>query len=466
MNINFKEEVLKNKDDLLSDLFELLKVRSILGTDITEETPVGSGPKEALKLILSFGERDGYKTKIVDNIAGHIEVGEGEEIFGILGHVDVVPVTESEWITPPFEPNIRDGKIYARGVLDDKGPTMAGYYAVKLLDKLGVKWKKRVRIIVGSDEETGFRCVDAYFKKEETPATGFTPDGHYPLIYGEKAHANYRYNLKFVDKIKGKFNIISFESGLVKNMVPSEAKVVLLGNFAELSTLLTEYQEKEEITKSIEKLSDENILITFKGKAAHGSTPYLGISAATNLAQFLNTLDLDNNGKNYVEFISKYLADDPYAKKLGLNYSDEEMGDATYNYGVLKYNLEEKVGFVETDSRYPKKFDLSDKIKDLSLENFDIDFYANKGAHYVPKEDELVQTLLSVYRGATGDMTEPMVIGGGTYARCLKKGVAFGALFPDREDTMHQANEYMLLDDLLLSTAIFAESIYKLCCEQ
>lgn len=461
MTINFREEVLKHKEDFLNDLFNLLKVRSILGTDITESTPVGSGPKEALELFLSFGARDGYSTKLVDNIAGHIEVGQGEDLFGILGHVDVVPVNESEWISHPFKPEIRDGKIFARGVLDDKGPTLAGYYAVKLLDKLGVKWKKRVRVIIGSDEETGFRCVKAYFAKEEQPSIGFTPDAMFPLIYGEKAHANYRYNLKITDdNVDAEYKLENFSAGLVKNMVPSSAVAQLLGEIANLENLFNNFLMDNDISGKIEN----NKLIVY-GKAAHGSTPHLGENAATKLAEFLNTLSLDVNGKNYVEFISENLANDPFGEKLGLKYEDDEMGQATYNYGIFEYN--ENNAFVEVDSRYPAKFNLKDKIKNISFDNIEIDFYSNKEAHYVSKDDELVQTLLKSYRKYSGDeVTEPMVIGGGTYARCLKKGVAFGVLLPGREDTMHQANEYIFEEDLLLSIAIFAESIYNLCCEK
>lgn len=460
MKINFKEEVQKHKEDLLSDLFELLKVRSILGTDISDETPVGSGPKEALELFLSFGKRDGYETKLVDNIAGHIEIGEGEDLFGILGHVDVVPVNESEWTTPPFEPSVRDGKIFARGVLDDKGPTLAGYYAVKLLDKLGVKWKKRVRVIIGSDEETGFRCVKAYFAKEEQPSIGFTPDAMFPLIYGEKAHANFRYVFdKLEDKEEYDYKLLSLNAGLVKNMVPSEVTAELSGNLSLLEEKFNEFLKVNDLTGKI-----EGSTIIVYGKAAHGSTPHFGVNAATKLADFLNTINLDKNGKLYVEFINKNISDSPFGDKLGLKYNDDEMGDATYNYGIFKYNLEEAI--IETDSRYPAKFNLLEKLSELKFDNVKLDVYSNKEAHYVPKDDEMVQTLLSAYRNHTGDtVNEPRVVGGGTYARCLKKGVAFGVLLPGREDTMHQANEYIYEEDLMLSVAIFAEAIYNLCCE-
>ena len=465
MSIDFKKEVLNHKEDLLKDLFELLSVRSILGTDITEETPFGSGPREALDLILSFGERDGYKTKLVENKAGHIEVGQGEELFGILGHVDVVPVVEADWTSHPFKPEIRDGKIFARGSLDDKGPTMAAYYAVKLLDKLGVKWNKRVRVIIGSDEETGFRCVEAYFKHEEQPASGFTPDAMFPLVYAEKARATFDHKLKFVVE-DGNYNykLVKFNGGQVLNMVIASAKAELVGEVSDI-------KEKFENFLVLEKLDGEvtvedTIKLTLKGKAAHGSTPQYGVNGATKLAEFLSTLGLDNNGKNFVDYIVEKLANDPFGEKLGIDYSDNEMGEATYNYGIIDYDLLKKVGIVSTDCRHPMKFDLVARLNGVKVDNIDIEVTSTKEAHYVPKDDELVTTLMDVYRKHTGDTkNDAFVLGGGTYARCLKKGVAFGLLFPDKEDTMHQANEYLEVEDLLLATVIYAEGIYKLCCE-
>lgn len=465
MNINFKQEVQNHKEDLLKDLFDLLSVRSILGTDVTDETPFGSGPREALDLILSFGERDGYKTKLVENKAGHIEVGEGEELFGILGHVDVVPVVEADWISHPFKPEVRDGKIYARGSLDDKGPTMAAYYAVKLLDKLGVKWNKRVRLIIGSDEETGFRCVESYFKHEEQPALGFTPDAMFPLVYAEKARVTFDHKLIFkAEEGTYDYKLVKFNGGQVLNMVIASAEAELEGDASDIKEKFEKFLSNEKLEGEVEV--GNTIKLALKGKAAHGSTPQFGINGATKLAEFLSTLGLDVNGKNFVNYIVEKLANDPFGEKLGINYSDDEMGASTYNYGILKYDLAEKVGVVSTDCRHPKKFNLVEKLETIKVDNVNIEVTSTKEAHYVPKDDELVTTLMDVYRKYTGDAeNDAFVLGGGTYARCLKKGVAFGLLFPGKQDTMHQANEFLEIEDLLLATAIYAEGIYKLCCE-
>lgn len=155
VEINWLEEVEKRKDALLEDLFRQLKIASVRDDEAaTEEAPVGPGPKAALEDFMKMAEEDGFKTEQFGPWAGHVEAGEGEELLGILGHVDVVPVGTG-WDTDPFEPVIKDGRIYARGSSDDKGPTVAAYFALKLLRDLGLELNQRVRIIVGTDEESG-----------------------------------------------------------------------------------------------------------------------------------------------------------------------------------------------------------------------------------------------------------------------------------------------------------------------
>ena len=65
----------------------------------------------------------------------------------------------------------------------------------------------------------------------------------------------------------------------------------------------------------------------------------------------------------------------------------------------------------------------------------------------------------------TGLKGEPMSTGGGTYAKVLKQGVAFGALFPDEEDLAHQADEYETIDRLMLAMKIYANALVRLACE-
>ncbi|EIT3882566.1 Sapep family Mn(2+)-dependent dipeptidase, partial [Listeria monocytogenes] len=148
--------------DFLEDLKGLLRIPSVRDdSKKTEDAPFGPDVKRALDYMMELGKKDGFTAKEVGNVAGHLEYGQGEELVGVLGHVDVVPVGDG-WTNGPFEPTLRDGKLYARGVADDKGPTIAGYYALKIIKELGLPLSRRVRIIIGSDEESGMSCVERY----------------------------------------------------------------------------------------------------------------------------------------------------------------------------------------------------------------------------------------------------------------------------------------------------------------
>ena len=181
-----------NEKQFLKDLEELLKIDTVLVEQPeVKEAPFGYNLVKALDYMLKLGEKEGFITKNIDNVAGHIEYGEGEEIIGVLSHLDVVPTGEG-WKYPPFEPVVEDGKIYARGALDDKGACIAALYALKALKENGVKLNKKVRLIYGTDEETGSRGIARYLQVEKMPDLGFSPDADYPIIYGEKGILSFK----------------------------------------------------------------------------------------------------------------------------------------------------------------------------------------------------------------------------------------------------------------------------------
>src|SRR5699024_3409781 len=183
---NWMQEVLKRKEDFMKDLKGVLQIKSVLDEENkTEQAPLGSGVKKALDYMLDLGGKDGFTVKNVDHLAGHVEMGQGDELLGILGHVDVVPEGDG-WDMNPYAAEVKNGNVYARGASDDKGPTIAAYYAMKIVKQLGLPLNKRVRLIIGTDEESDWRCVERYFEKEEMPSMGFVPDADFPIIYAEK----------------------------------------------------------------------------------------------------------------------------------------------------------------------------------------------------------------------------------------------------------------------------------------
>ncbi|WP_124058888.1 dipeptidase PepV [Vaginisenegalia massiliensis] len=466
--ISWLDEVTARKEELFADLFRILRVASVREDELASpDAPVGPGPKAALEEFLAMAQEDGFQTKQFGPWAGRIEVGSGDQLVGILGHVDVVPVGTG-WETDPFEPVIKDNRIYARGASDDKGPTVAAYFALKLLRELGLELNQRLHLIIGTDEESGWGCMDYYFKHAEMPDFGFSPDADFPIINGEKGNISTHLHIKSSEVAELGATLESFNAGLRVNMVPQDAKAVISGlNTEELAQNYAAYLEQHQLKGSVELNGD---VATFEmvGKAAHGSTPEKGVNAATFLAQFLK--DIEFNQVSAQEFI-QVLAEDLHlgldGSKLGVQYEHEVMGQVSMNVGIANYNHLEGgqivINFRFPTGQTPEKMEIAikDALKSYQLE-IEMAYDHAKEPHYVPADDPLVKTLLDVYARQTGLPAHEMSIGGGTYGRLMPRGVAYGALFPDSIDTMHQANEFIAVDDLLRATAIYAEAIYLL----
>ncbi|MDY0406781.1 dipeptidase PepV [Virgibacillus sp. 179-BFC.A HS] len=464
--INWLDEVSKRKEDFLKDLQGLLQIKSVLDEEhATADAPLGQGIKDALQYMLDLGEKDGFRTKNVGNLAGHLEMGEGKELVGILGHVDVVPEGDG-WSVDPYSGVVKDGKIYARGSSDDKGPTIAAYYGMKIVKELGLSLGKRVRLIIGTDEESDWRGVEHYFTKEEMPDVGFVPDADFPIIYAEKGIADFDIvQSAQADQSHASVVLRSFQSGRRYNMVPdfAEAHLKLQG---EAGTLMQPYQEFLEKNGLDGKASENGaeLVLTLVGESAHGAEPRNGKNAGIYMAQFLQAVELDEAGKKFVDTVAQFF-EQSRGEVFDIAFSDEVSGDLTINVGIMSYSRESG-GRIGLNMRYPVTFDIASgkttvqsKLEEngLQLENF-----SDSKPTYVEKDDPLIQTLQKVYEEQTGEKAELLAIGGGTYARALDHGVAFGALFPGREDVMHQKDEYAIVDDLLRASAMYAQAIYEL----
>lgn len=467
----WKEKVLEYENQMIDDLKGLLSIESVRDdSKASEDAPVGPGPRQALDYMYELAERDGFSTHDVDHIAGRIEAGQGEDVLGILCHVDVVPAGDG-WDSDPFDPVVTDDAIIARGTLDDKGPTIAAYYAVKILNDMNVDWKKRIHMIIGTDEESDWKCTDRYFQTEEMPTLGFAPDAEFPTIHGEKGITTFDLIQDQIneDVDEPDYELLNFESGQRYNMVPdhAEARVLVKENMTDVIQNFEYFVEQNELQG--ESTVDSGILIlTVEGKAVHGMDPSLGVNAGLYLLKFLSSLNLDKSAKDFVEFNNRYLFDSHFGEKMGMKFHTDVMGDVTTNIGIIKYDNKE-AGRYGVNLRYPQGFEFEEAVERFTNEIKDIGFSLELGKvqkpHYVDKDDPFVEKLVKAYRNQTGDMTEPYTIGGGTYARNLDKGVAFGAMFEDTEDLMHQKNEYMTKKQLINATSIYLEAIYALCVE-
>lgn len=466
---NWLAEVKERQEELLTDLYRLLKIPSVRDDEkATAEAPVGPGPLAALEEFLEMAREDGFKTKQYGPWAGHIEFGQGEELMGILGHVDVVPVGTG-WKTNPFDAVIQDDRIYARGASDNKGPLVGAYNALKLLKDKGFEPSKRIRLIIGTDEESEWQCMKHYFAEAEMPDFGFSPDANFPVINGEKGNVTVELNISTTQHGSGTAHLKTFEAGLRVNMVPQEAQAEIewQGDDSKIKEAYHQYLEDWGLSGEVIDTA-RGYLFQLTGKAAHGALPHLGANAGTFLAAFLyQNFTFDQlSATAFVEVLGTKLHLTTDGHKVGLNIGHEVMGDLTLNVGVVSYD--EEVQQILLNIRYPEGATNEWMEEQLAnaLEGYPLDIHWRQDSgmipHYVPEDDPLVKTLLGVYAEQTGLEAYGVSIGGGTYARVMPRGVAFGALFPGSEDTMHQANEYISMDDLLRATAIYAQSIYEL----
>lgn len=466
MTIDFRAEVDKCKDALMDDLINLLRINSERDDSQADaEHPFGPGPVKALEFFLEMAERDGYETKNVDNYAGHFTFGQGEEELGILGHLDVVPAG-SGWDTDPYEPVIKDNRLYARGSSDDKGPTMACYYALKIIKELGLPTSKKVRFVVGTDEESGWGDMDYYFEHVGLPKPdfGFSPDAEFPIINGEKG--NITEYLHFSGENKGAVRLHSFSGGLRENMVPESATARFKSHLDQttLGASLADFASKHNLKAEL-SVEDEQYIATVYGKSAHGSTPQEGVNGATYLALYLSQFDFEGPARAFLDVTANIIHEDFSGEKLGVAYEDYCMGSLSMNAGVFQFDETNDDNTIALNFRYPQGTDaktIQTKLEKLNgVEKVTLSDHEHT-PHYVPMDDELVSTLLAVYEKQTGLKGHEQVIGGGTFGRLLERGVAYGAMFPGDENTMHQANEYMPLENIFRSAAIYAEAIYEL----
>ncbi len=414
---------------MIDALKKLIAIPSITGAAAEEGMPFGKDVHDALIYMLDFCKSLGFRTKNCGDYLGWAEIGQGEELMGILCHLDVVP-TGDGWRHDPFGGEIVDGRIYGRGVMDDKGPAMAAVFAMKDILDSDRKLNKRIRIIFGCQEETGDWVDMEYYKDhEEIPSFGFTPDADFPAIYGEKGILMARLSTEAAGS-----GFAEISGGEAPNMVADWAKAVLADG-----TILAE-----------------------TGRAAHGSTPEEGENAITKLMEKAAGFDCPF-ARFYMEKIGWCLD----GSHIGIGLSDEASGGLTFNVGRI--GIEGGMLFLEADIRYPVTYSVEEVLdcmeKALSSHDVALNVITSMDPVYMDRDGEVITKLMEAYREVTGDKTQPQVMGGGTYARAMKNIVAFGPVFPGRACTEHKKDEWIYVEDLEKAREIYRQAIEKLTSE-
>lgn len=454
-----EQTITKLKPDLIQAIQECIRIPSVKDVARREEgAPFGPEVKEALEWSLALGRNLGFKVKNVDGYAGHIEMGEGE-ILGILGHLDVVPAGAG-WSVPPFGGVVKEERIYGRGALDDKGPTLAALFAMKAIMDAGIPLHKKVRLILGTDEESGWADMDYYFQREETPALGFAPDAEFPLIHAEKGALH----LALKKDYPALPHVVSLSGGERANIVPDVCHVVLDGIQPEVAQeKLRSFPFPEGVSATL-SLKEEMCELLFRGVGAHGSLPQNGKNAVLYALRFLQELPLSLEEQSMVNWVLVHAGTGFAGEGFGLALEDEPSGKLSLNLGLCQMTAQSLR--LVLDIRFPVTYSREDVLKPIrersSPAGYTLEVLSEHPPHYVPKDSELVQALLRAYAEVTGLEPYAFAIGGGTYAKTMPQGVAFGPVFPGEPETVHCADEYIRIESLMKSTQVYAQAILNL----
>ena len=459
--MNYMKKTKEYEASFLKDLKDIIAIPSLRNiAEKSENAPFGKACREALDVMLAKGKAEGFTVKDYNGYAGVIEYGEGEESVGILGHLDIVPLGEG-WSKDHLGCEVHDGYVFGRGVLDDKGPTLCAFYALKMIKDMNIKLNKKIMLILGCDEESGMECMDYYAEHGEIPTVGFTPDADFPVIYGEKGILTL--HLKGQRETK----IHKLCAGERHNVVIGKASAFLSTLSVHEKGMFEYYLKTNQLQGEIIEHDHESELV-IDGKYMHAATCYAGNNAALHLLNFI--------GETFDDTLSKELyacLKDWRGTGLGIDLIGAYMGFLTMNTGIV--NIENGNVDVMLDIRYPNdtdaktllsKMEMALKENKIALEVKDSD---DSSPLFVNPDSKLVKTLIDSYHKYSGDeFTPAQTIGGGTYARKFENFVAFGPEFPVKEKTPffvggpHEKDEAMKIEDMMKAMAIYADAIENL----
>ena len=454
--MNLNERVLAMQDALLKTLQESIRIPSVQGP-AAEGAPYGTEVRKSLDHILSVAKQLGFDTVDMDGQVGWCEYGSGDEMVAVLGHLDVVPAGDG-WSFDPWGGEIRNDRIFGRGTMDDKGPSVAALYALAALRDSGLPVTRRIRLLFGCNEETGSQDMKYYLSHGgEVPVMGFTPDAEYPVINGEKGIINVTFARTYTQT--GALQLRSFRGGTAANVVPDSARAEILCPAEMAENIATLSVPKVTFTAT-----DYGILAQAEGVSAHGSTPWQGENAVGRLVKALNMLPFEGEMQRILHFLSRKLGMEVDGKSAGIYLHDEVSGPLTLNWGTL--NADSTSLSMIINYRYPVTKSYDDCapafMKLFTDAGFTVAHELHKAKLYVPADSPLIRKLLKVYKEYTGIDGKPLSIGGGTYAKMLPNIVAFGPIFPGDEVREHKPDEFIEIPKLMKNAQMIASAMYEL----
>lgn len=452
------KEIDKYKDEIVSNISRIVRCKSVLEKSEPGK-PFGNGPYQALQIALDISRECGLKAVDLDGYVGYAEYGEGDEYVAVPVHLDVVP-EGTGWTVEPYGGIVKDGKIFGRGSSDNKSPAIAAIYSLKVLKDLNVATKRKVRVIFGTNEETGMECLDYFFKKEPLPVYGFSPDAGYPAYNREKGIMSL-YLEKATNELAQYTDIAFIKAGSAFNVVPEFCTVTFNHPYMDESLdVLPDISEGEpgKIYYIKERFGK---VIASRGISAHGSRPRDGLNAVAVMLQYLHEKLPNINECGFLNYIWNKIGFEQDGASLGIAMEDDLSGKLTNNLGLFSMNGEK--ASVGLNIRYPvtgKGEDVLEKLKvSAEAQGIQVVLESDSKPLYVPADHPLIQRLMSAYEKVTGEKGELQSMGGGTYARKLQnRGVAFGGTGYNA----HMADEYVVIDEMMQHARICTQAIYEL----
>lgn len=469
MEHHLKSLVNSYKNEMIKVLQEYIRIKSVsqAETDNQADKQGETGVQDALNYLLDLGSRLGFKSVNIDNLGGLIEFGEGKETIGIIVHADTVPEGEG-WTFPPFEGQIQNGRIFGRGAIDNKGPTISALYAMKAVKDSGVTAGKKVQMIICLDEEISWNLTTELLKKIKQPEFSFIPDSRFPLINAEKGLLWVELKKDFNPSAGSGIKLKSLKGGDSLNMVPSYCEAVLEAPPDRHSAIREKLQVFQNSTGFNLEMQPESsaLRLISRGKSVHASCCSEGKNAVSQMLLFLSELEITaEDQQKFIKAYAEKIGMDCNGESLGCSFRDEITGELTFNPAQIV--LDKSSVSLKIDIRVPASCGLDTLLSRLreGTRDFDckLEILDSLPPINVPENSEYVQTLLEVYRNFTGEKkARPCGIGGTTLAKVFKNAVAFGPLFPGMEKTEHQPDEYMEIDHLVRCAQLYAQALYVL----
>lgn len=426
--------------------------------------------KECLKVFLEMGKEYGMRPSATPELdAGILEIGEGEETLGILVHLDVVdPGDLQKWSRDPFEGHFDGEYIWGRGAEDNKGSVIMALYAMRALVDLKIPLKKKIQLIIGTQEEVVWTDMDNFKNHFPLPDYGFTPDGSFPIQNREKGYADIRMVFTNQDAGDSPFQLESFNSGGSTNSIPSHAEAVL--RFATAGDRDAFKTAAEGKGLSIKELAQDRCRVTAEGITSHSSLPEKGENAISKLAVFLNDFEIGpHSARECLNFLNEKIGEDHYGKALGF-YEDDPWVDGEFMHyttavpTVLKISPDKTVLNINMRTRYGTTEERIRRVFDpLGLEyHFTYGIHAYMDPLWVHKDKPFIRLMGEAYEEATGLKNDYILAHGTSYAKAMPHIVCWGPVFSGTPEYAHKEDERISLETMISAAGVYTLFLSKI----